>query len=89
MQCEGGPEAQSPPRGAGMAAELNVAQPKALATVAAKQPPAVAAEQDGPRIPASVRAQAARHEALAAQRGGGGKARAFSDPMDPVRVPKG
>ncbi|KAK9863041.1 hypothetical protein WJX84_006299 [Apatococcus fuscideae] len=76
----------------GMAAELNVAQPKALATVAAKQPPAVAAEQDGPRIPASVRAQAARHEALAAQRGGGGKARAFSDPMDPSSysdAPKG
>lgn len=73
--------------GAGSAAELSPAEKKTAVSIAARPPAASAAHQDGPRIPASVRAQAARHEALAAKRGSGGRAKEFNDPMDPVGPP--
>ncbi len=72
---------------AGTAAELSAQQTKAVVAVPARPVAASAAEQDGPRIPASVRAQAARHEALAVQRGNAKKAKEFNDPMDPVEPP--
>ncbi|KAK9837203.1 hypothetical protein WJX84_009090, partial [Apatococcus fuscideae] len=74
------------------AGELSQPEKKTAVAIAARPPAAAAVDQDGPRIPASVRAQAARHEALAAKRGSGGRARDFNDPMDPSSysdAPKG
>ena len=70
--------------GAGAAGELSQTEKKTAVAIAARPPAASAVDQDGPRIPASVRAQTARHEALAVKRGSAGRAREFNDPMDPV-----